>query len=195
MEPKYEASRTLGDRKQFKKLQNALDYIKDAPVTEDRPCILNLRDFDFTTCYLVWGKHKEEGRIKACLIHDEMLKQESEIFMQNLQKEFSNNRKRAKNDRYGEDVLAARYDEFNGLRVCGVRETTMDDEGRFEVVVDNETPQFFSVYAICKDGTEECVGDFATLILALDYTDDLNARYGWPVHLAKWYGWPLLKAA
>lgn len=60
------APEPYGDRKQFKKLQNALDYIKDAPVTEDRPCILNLRDFDFTTCYLVWGKRRDEGRIKSC---------------------------------------------------------------------------------------------------------------------------------
>lgn len=189
----YQASRDAKDDiKRFETLDDALKYIEGAEVTDNRPYVLNLGDLDFTTMFLVWGAHREHERIRACHIHDKVLKKAKEKQMQETAQK---NRKRAKNDRFGEDVLAANSELYNGIRVCGVREEVEDGNGRMAVVVDNESPQFFSVYAVCKDGTEECVGDFATLILALAYADDLHARHGWPIHLAKWYGWPILAAA
>lgn len=48
--------------------------------------------------------------------------------------------------------------------------------------VDNENPQFFSVYVHLKEGGVECVGDFGTHLLAGQYAKELSMKYGWPVH-------------
>ncbi|MDK9702506.1 MAG: hypothetical protein OEL20_05155 [Sulfuritalea sp.] len=47
--------------------------------------------------------------------------------------------------------------------------------------VDDENPQFFSVYAHRKEGGVVCVGDCATAELAMRYASELSATYGWPL--------------
>lgn len=47
--------------------------------------------------------------------------------------------------------------------------------------VDNEDPEFFSVYAHRKEGGVECVGDFGTHDLATQYAGELAQKYGWMV--------------
>lgn len=89
----------------------------------------------------------------------------------------------ALNDRYGETIIGERHDEYDALEIQGVRDHNLpgDPEGSC-CEVDNENPQFFSVYAHLREGGVECVGDFATHILAETYAKELATKYNWPIH-------------
>lgn len=87
------------------------------------------------------------------------------------------------NDRYGDTIIGERHDEYDALEIQGVRDINLpgDPEGSC-CEIDNENPQVFSVYAHLKEGGIECVGDFATHILAEIYAKDLATKYDWPIH-------------
>lgn len=87
------------------------------------------------------------------------------------------------NDRYAETIIGNRSDDYDALEIQGVRDIHLpnDPEGTC-CEVDNENPQFFSVYAHLKEGGVECVGDFATHVLAETYAKELAAKYNWPIY-------------
>lgn len=69
--------------------------------------------------------------------------------------------------------------DIQSLEICGCRK---DNEN---VWVDNESPEFFSVYTRDADEAESlanCIGDFNTAEEARTYAQSLSQRYGWPVN-------------
>lgn len=67
-------------------------------------------------------------------------------------------------------------DDYDELHVHGVRSDEGDDD--VAVHIDDEHPQFFSVYARLKDGTDECIGDFDSAEIARQYAQQVAAEYG-----------------
>lgn len=87
-----------------------------------------------------------------------------------------------RNERYADTVIGDRADDFNGLEIQGVREDgTAADSDRACVVVDNENPQFFSVYARARPDGENpgvvCIGDFGTHALARVYAEEIARKH------------------
>ncbi|MGF6604025.1 hypothetical protein P3T23_008780 [Paraburkholderia sp. GAS448] len=80
---------------------------------------------------------------------------------------------------YAPQVIARRTERFEGIELEGVREA----DGHCEV--DNETPEFFSVYLRLKpegdDVGARCVGDFETHGEATAYAESLARQYGWRI--------------
>lgn len=84
------------------------------------------------------------------------------------------------NDRYGDTIICERHDDYDALEIQGVRDINLPGDSQGSCCeVDNENPQFFSVYAHLKDGGVECVGDFATHTLAENYAKELVLKYNW----------------
>ena len=50
------------------------------------------------------------------------------------------------------------------------------------IEVDNENPEFFSVYLHCREGGVEAVGDFSLLSDARSYANKISSEYGWGVY-------------
>lgn len=76
--------------------------------------------------------------------------------------------------------------DYDEVEVHGVRDLNKEpggypgcepDETCCEM--DDENPQFFSVYGHLKEGGCECFGDFSTRDLANQYARELSAKYGW----------------
>jgi hypothetical protein len=86
------------------------------------------------------------------------------------------------NVRYAETIIGSRASEYDALEVHGVRDLNEvhSPEGT-ACQVDDENPQFFSVYAHVVDGGVECVGDFSAHAAAVEYAGELSASHGWPV--------------
>lgn len=90
------------------------------------------------------------------------------------------------NDRYAESIVGDRFSHYDALEVHGVRDLHApgDPDGTC-CEVDDENPQFYSVYVHIKHdrnaGGVECVGDFGVHALALAYANELAQRYRWPV--------------
>ncbi|GGG86666.1 hypothetical protein [Edaphobacter dinghuensis] len=72
-------------------------------------------------------------------------------------------------------------EEYDCLEVHGVVEEP-DGSGGTVCEVNDETPQFFSVYAHLKLGSVNCIGDFHTREDALAYAESVSNKYNWPVH-------------
>jgi hypothetical protein len=85
---------------------------------------------------------------------------------------------------YAETIIddPANYD---ALEIQGVSETpdTFGMPGETICEVDNDHPNFFSVYAHLAEGGVECIGDFATVADARTYAAQIVAQYGreWPI--------------
>ncbi|WP_432263129.1 hypothetical protein [Cupriavidus sp. TMH.W2] len=89
-------------------------------------------------------------------------------------------------DRYGDRVIAARAELFDGLEIQGVREEHQPGDSAGSCVeVRNEAPQSYSVYVHYKPegdrGGVECIGDFGGHPRAVAYAQELSKQYGWPV--------------
>jgi hypothetical protein len=67
---------------------------------------------------------------------------------------------------------------------CNKEIEPYDSEDRTAVIctVDNEKPDFYSVYARHKDGTACCVGDFHFYPDAVLYASGLAQLYNWPIY-------------
>lgn len=80
---------------------------------------------------------------------------------------------------YATDVIAGRPERFERVELEGVRET----DGHCEV--DNETPEFFSVYLRLRPEGDDvgvcCVGDFETHSDATAYAASLAGQFGWRI--------------
>lgn len=87
------------------------------------------------------------------------------------------------NDRYAETILSFCTHMYDAIEVHGVRDMlagTGTDGTDF--VIDNESPQLFSVYVRAIEGGVDAVGDHSTYALAADYARELSAKYQWVVH-------------
>ncbi|NNM52102.1 MAG: hypothetical protein HKM02_07740 [Pseudomonadales bacterium] len=81
-------------------------------------------------------------------------------------------------DRYAEAIIGNRQDEYDALEIHGVRNLYLPGDSRGTCCeVDEDNPQFFSVYVHAKAGGIECVGDFATHNLARSYAKELADKY------------------
>ncbi|RZU28955.1 hypothetical protein [Edaphobacter modestus] len=82
---------------------------------------------------------------------------------------------------------------YDALELHGVRNILEDEyaaagkgynattEGT-QCEVDDENPQFFSIYAHMYDGGVECIGDFETYHAAAAYGMEIATEYGWPLY-------------
>lgn len=85
------------------------------------------------------------------------------------------------NERYADSIIKNPAD-YDGIEIHGVRNLNApDDPAGTMCEVDDETPEFFSVYAHCVYGGVECIGDFGTRALAEQYGREIAQKYGWPV--------------
>jgi hypothetical protein len=80
---------------------------------------------------------------------------------------------------YAESIIKNPAD-YDALEVHGVTSET-DRDGTIHCEVDDENPEFYSVYAHRAQGGVECIGDFATQQDANKYADETASRYNWPV--------------
>jgi len=86
----------------------------------------------------------------------------------------------ALNDRFDFPIDPAAYD---AIEIQGVRDINEpeDPTGTF-CEVDNDNPEFFSVYLHSTGSGIECFGDFGTIEKAFDYANELSAKYQWPIY-------------
>lgn len=90
-----------------------------------------------------------------------------------------------KTEIYAAKVINNQPELFSGLEINGAREDVTNESDSQELVkttvVDNENPQFISVYARRKVGSVSCIGDFGSHAEAAEYAKQLGAKYDWPV--------------
>ena len=80
---------------------------------------------------------------------------------------------------YAESIIIHPND-YDQLEIHGVSETP-DGNGGTVCEVDDENPEFYSVYAHLKVGGVECIGDFPSPAEAMAYASVYSVRYGWPL--------------
>lgn len=86
--------------------------------------------------------------------------------------------------RYAESVIGDNAANYDGIEI-----QHLSNRGR--ECLDNDIPEAFSVFVHLKPegvdesgadiGGVECVGDFATHPLAVEYANELSEKYGWVV--------------
>jgi len=85
-------------------------------------------------------------------------------------------------EKYAESIINGRPEDFDGVEVHGVREE-MDVDADHDTIhceVDDDNPEFFSVYGHLVRGGVECFGDFPTKAEAEAYAAELLVEYeGW----------------
>ncbi len=93
------------------------------------------------------------------------------------------------NHRYADSLIGKQSHIYHGLEIHGVRDQhEPDDEMGTCCEVDDENPQFFSVYARYRPNQVNgciqvlCIGDFGSYGLAKDYACELSQKYRWPIH-------------
>lgn len=87
------------------------------------------------------------------------------------------------NERYAESIIGMRAADYDALEIHGVRDMLSHDQTKGTACeIDNDNPQFFSVYVRLAEGGVDCVGDFGTDTLASLYAIELAQQYSWPVH-------------
>lgn len=91
------------------------------------------------------------------------------------------------NDRFADSIIGDRIHDYDGLEIQGVRDLHAKDDPKGTCCeIDNENPQFFSVYVhICSNGERggvECIGDFGTHTLAAEYAKELSKKYNWTIN-------------
>ena len=78
-------------------------------------------------------------------------------------------------------VTPGQIAQYDALEVHGVRDVATDGSGGTQCEVDDEHPQFYSVYLHRKEGGVECVGDFSAEADANTFATELHQKYGYPV--------------
>ncbi|MCE9932695.1 hypothetical protein [Aeromonas salmonicida] len=82
--------------------------------------------------------------------------------------------------RYADEVIDGNPALFDCIEIQGV--SNLECEGLGGICeVDNDDPDFFSVYLSRVEGGVACVGDFSDLADAEVYADELSAKYAWGV--------------
>ncbi|SEU40112.1 hypothetical protein SAMN03159335_06195 [Burkholderia cepacia] len=89
----------------------------------------------------------------------------------------------ATDERFADGIIGNRPERFDALEIQGVREFVdpCNPDASF-CEVDNESPQFFSVYVHYRTGGVECVGDHGSHDLATTYANALSQAHGWPIY-------------
>jgi hypothetical protein len=80
---------------------------------------------------------------------------------------------------YAESIIIY-PNEYDQLEIHGVSEEP-DGYGGTACEINDENPEFYSVYAHLKEGGVECIGDFRTPADAMAYASGYSVRYGWPI--------------
>lgn len=70
---------------------------------------------------------------------------------------------------------------FDAIEVHGVADLGPDGHGGTLCEMDDENPQFYSVYLHLTGGGVDCVGDFSDFADANDYARELGDLYHWPI--------------
>lgn len=86
-------------------------------------------------------------------------------------------------DAYADSIIGERSSDYNAIELHGVRNLNSENapEGT-NCEVDDENPEFYSVYAHHIEDGIECIGDFGEYGLAAAYADEVSTKYGWPVY-------------
>lgn len=85
--------------------------------------------------------------------------------------------------RYADLIIGSCAEYYDAIEVHGVRDLNEPDDPQGTCCeVDDEHPQFFSVYVHLKEGGVECVGDFGSVSLARSYAVEMAGKFNWPVH-------------
>lgn len=87
------------------------------------------------------------------------------------------------NERYADTVIGSINDHFDALEIQGVREYTFPDQpNRVFCEVDNDNPDFYTVYAHNHtEGGVDAVGDFTNHAEAVQYAEELAQLYSLPI--------------
>ena len=81
------------------------------------------------------------------------------------------------NDRYA-DAIMQDPSQYDAVEIHGVRDLKPSDDSIGTVCeVDEDDPEFFSVYVHLVAGGLECIGDFGNRKLAVDYAADIDKKY------------------
>lgn len=82
-------------------------------------------------------------------------------------------------EKFAESIIGENAGDYDATEVHGMRKLYAAS-GRpgscFEV--DEEDPEFYSTYVHLKEGGIECIGDFGTKELALQYAQEIDKTYG-----------------
>ncbi|WP_423378741.1 hypothetical protein [Burkholderia sp. LMG 32019] len=85
--------------------------------------------------------------------------------------------------RYATRLIRNVPGQFDAVEIHGVRQFhDADDPSRTCCEVDDDDPEFFSVYLHCVSGGVACCADLPTHRKALRYAKAIARRYGWPVY-------------
>ncbi|MGK8203114.1 hypothetical protein ACRS8P_28105 [Burkholderia cenocepacia] len=88
-----------------------------------------------------------------------------------------------KNKCYATEVIDGTPERFDAIEIQGVREEIdLIDPAKSCCEVDNQNPQFFSVYLHEVEGGVVCVADLATHELAVAYAEQLAGHYDWAIY-------------
>jgi hypothetical protein len=85
------------------------------------------------------------------------------------------------NDKYAESVDGDFY-LYDALEIHGVKilHHSINPKGSC-LELDNESPDFYSVYVQARRGGIECVGDFGKYELAKQYAEELSKKFEWRI--------------
>lgn len=83
--------------------------------------------------------------------------------------------------KYADSIITSPA-HYNRIEVHGVRNLNEpDDPAGTHYEVDDDNPELYSVYLHLVEGGVECVGDFSTHSMAMDYAGELSATYQWQI--------------
>ena len=86
------------------------------------------------------------------------------------------------NSKYAESIIAGKPASYDQIEIHGVINLNEpDDPDGTQYVVEDDNPEIYSVYLHCVEGGIECVGDFSTHSMAMDYAKELSATYRWQI--------------
>lgn len=82
---------------------------------------------------------------------------------------------------YADAIIGVDAERYDALEIHGVCKVPGGPEGLCEV--NDEEPDFYSVYVHLKAGGIDCIGDFQLLPDASAYAEELAKRYGWSIKI------------
>lgn len=80
---------------------------------------------------------------------------------------------------YTANVIRGCPENFTSVQVKGVRISAKSEDGREDVGITDEDPDFYSVYVRHKDGRALVVDDFTRQEIAIEYGKELAKHYNW----------------
>lgn len=77
------------------------------------------------------------------------------------------------------DSIIEKPEDYDRIEVHGVRQIADPHSGDTLVEVDDDNPEFWSVYVHLIEGGVECIGDFGRLEAARKYALEISDKHGW----------------